>query len=278
MRIKSSWLAFALALGMALTLQARAAVFGHAGPIVDVPDDGEEEVLVVPMLDDEQLASFELVGFTYREDQGLGLVTRIEGVDGCRFRATLWEFAPAVGMSRDRSCDWATWVDENTRMVDPDRILPLWELPEYLEGYYGGGHYDPDGGDGPPADQIPSIKERIADEIQGGSAECTLASLGLAGGALLCDGTVFDGIGFGALAGPASGSWAPLAIGVCTLSIASYAAVLQFCYDQPVEALDLDAMARFLEAHEMLLDVGDVEDFLQFVDVEQLVREAVATP
>ena len=121
---------------------------------MEPPEDPDEEVLAVPMLDDDRLASFELTGFTYHEDKGVGFVTRIEGVDGCRFRATLWEFAPAVGMSRDRSCDWSAWVEENTRMVDASQVLPVWELPAFLQGWAEDGHYEPGDGDDPPAENL----------------------------------------------------------------------------------------------------------------------------
>ncbi len=263
---------FAIATGLMLATPAGADVIAQAAPLVEPADDPDQEVLVVPMLDDDRLAAFELTGFTYHEDKGLGFVTRIEGVDGCRFRATLWEFAPAVGMSRDRSCDWSLWVEENTRMVDASHVLPVWELPAFLEGWYGEGHYDPDGGDGPPADGIPSLKDRVEDEVTNIS-DCSLAMIALGGGTLVCAGSSWLALGFAGPTNPIGGATTAIAVGSCTLAVGSLFAVLEYCYGLPVDGIDMETMTQYLEAQEMFVDVSDVEDFLQFVDVEQLVIE-----
>jgi hypothetical protein len=262
----------AIALTTLLALPAGAAVIAQAGPIVEPPADLYEEVLAVPMLDDDRLASFELTGFTYREDKGLGFVTRIEGVDGCRFRATLWEFAPAVGMSRDRSCDWSTWVEENTRMVDANQVLPIWELPAFLQGWYEGGHHDPDADGGSPADRIQSLKDRVEEEGTNIS-DCSLSMIALGGGTLVCTGSAFLALGFGGPTNPVGAAPTTIAIGSCMLAVGSLLAVLEFCYGLPVDGVDMESMTQFLEVHEMIVDVTDVEDFMEFVNVEQLVLE-----
>lgn len=262
----------AIAVGLIIALPAGAAVIAQAEPIVEPPADPDQEVLAVPMLDDDRLASFELTGFTHHEDKGVGFVTRIEGVDGCRFRATLWEFAPAVGMSRDRSCDWSTWVEENTTMVDASLALPIWELPAFLEGWYEDGHYDPDDGDSPPAENFPSLKDRVEDEVTNIS-DCSLAQIALAGGTLVCAGSGWAAIQFGGPTNPVGGSATVIAVGSCTLAVGSLFAALHYCYGLPLDGVDLEGMTQYLEAHDMILDVADVQDFLEFVDVQQFVLE-----
>lgn len=269
MRCTSAWIAVAI---MGVSAQpARADLIGQADPIVERPDDGLREELLVPMLDEERLVSLELVAFTYREDKGLGLVTRIEGVDGCRFRATLWEFAPAVGMSRDRTCDWSVWLAENTRMTDPDVVLPFWELPEYLNGFIDGGHYDPDGGDGPPGGRIPSLKDRIGDEVVNVS-DCALAAISLAGSGLVCGGSTYIALGFGGPTNPVGAAPTAIAIGSCILAAGSLAAVLEYCYGLPMEGFDMEGLIEYLQVQDMLVDVADVQDFMEFMDLEQFLR------
>ncbi|MDP7114091.1 MAG: hypothetical protein QGH45_19120 [Myxococcota bacterium] len=261
-----------IVVGLTLVLPAGAAVIAQVDPIVEPPVDPEQEVLAVPMLDDDRLASFELTGFTYQEDKGLGFVTRIEGVDGCSFRATLWEFAPAVGMSRDRSCDWSTWVEENTRMVAAGQVLPIWELPAFLQGWYEDGHYDPDGGDSPPADNIPSLKDRVEEEVTNIS-ECSLAQIAFTGSTLVCVGSTWAAFQFGGPTNPIGGSATVIAVGSCTLALGSLLAALHYCYGLPVDGVNLEGMTEYLETHDMFLDVVDVEDFMEFVDVEQIVLD-----
>ncbi len=62
-------------------------------------------------------------------------------------------------------------------------------------------------------------------------------------------------------------------MGSCTLALGSLLAALHYCYGLPVDGVNLEGMTEYLETHDMFLDVVDVEDFMEFVDVEQIVLD-----
>lgn len=221
-------------------------------------DDGLDPAQAVLVLNDDAIAEMTLIGSPVRDDD-VGFTFIIVGTDGCRFRATFWGSAPSVGMSR--TCDWEEWVAENTRVVSPgDLVVPMWEIPEFLQGFFENGHYDPDNGDPDPNDDIPPPEDFV--EIEN---ECGRAAIVAVASLVGCGASAYLAFGTGGLG-------AVVAVAACAIALTATIDALAECEDYP-EAIGVnwDMMGDWVMTHDQFTP-ADVQDIYGFVDPEQFLH------
>ena len=219
-------------------------------------DDGLDPAQAVLLIEEDAITEMSLIGSPVRDDD-IGFTFIIRATDGCRFRATFWGSAPSTAYSR--TCDWEEWLAENTRVVGPgDQVVPMWEIPEFLQGFFGNGYYDPDGGDNDPYDTLPTPEEFVDVETDKCGRAALLSVASIAG----CAGATWFAFGTG-------GMGIVVAASACTIALLATIDALEECEDYPESiGINWDMMGQWVMTHDQYTPI-DVQDVYGFVDPEQ---------